>query len=232
MLTAIADFFKEFLLLLGMVSTKSSFPPALTRDEEHELILRMKQGDHEARDKLVEHNLRLVAHVAKKYASRGRDTDDLISIGTIGLIKAIGTFSNEKGRTIAAYAAKCIENEILMSIRSEKKQRGEFSLSEPIGIDRDGNEITLADVIASGDDLVCDKVEKRESGNAVRRAVSQVLTDRERLVIEMRYGLRDGRILPQREVGKQLKISRSYVSRIEKKALAKLNKLLSEKQMP
>lgn len=225
MLDIALTFLKEFIAFVGMIGTKNNFPPTLSQEEERLLVSKLKDGDKEARDSLIEHNLRLVAHIAKKYTSKNRDTDDLISIGTIGLIKAIGTFSNEKGRSVAAYAARCIENEILMSIRSERKQRGEVSLSEPIGVDRDGNEITLADILSNDDD-VTELVEKRESGLAVRRAVSEVLTQREKKVIEMRYGLIDGRVLPQREVGAILKISRSYVSRIEKKALKKLNRFL------
>lgn len=228
MFNMIADFFRNLFVLVGMVGTKSSFPPPLSREDETKMIMRMKDGDPVARDKLIEHNLRLVAHIARKYSAKGRDMDDLISIGTIGLVKAIGTFSDEKGKTIAAYAAKCVENEILMSIRSERKRKGEVSLMDPIGTDRDGNEITLADIIPSNDDVISEQVEKREAGITVRRAVCDVLTPRERKVIEMRYGLRDGNLMPQREVGKALQISRSYVSRIEKKALCKLNHYLGD----
>lgn len=222
-----AELLKNFFAFVGLVKTRSNFPAPLSSEEERILIEKMNHGDAEARDSLIEHNLRLVAHIAKKYATKERDSDDLISIGTIGLIKAVGTFSNEKGRTIAAYASKCIENEILMSIRSERKQKNEVSISEPIGFDRDGNEITLADIIA-GEEDVSEEVEKRSIGNELRMAVNNVLSARERRVIELRYGLIDGLAVPQWEVGKELNISRSYVSRIEKKALKKLNCYLVE----
>lgn len=230
MLTAVFHFLKEILLLVGAVSAKNSFPAPLSSEEEKEAITKLMRGDRDARDMLIEHNLRLVAHIAKKYAARGRDTDDLISAGTIGLIKAVGTFSAEKGKTIVAYAAKCIENEILMFIRGERKQRGEVSLSEPIGVDRDGNEITLADILSSGDALVPEQAERNMAGRTVRSAINDALTEREQIVIKMRYGIPDGLILPQREVAKRLKISRSYVSRIEKRALGKLNNFLAEMQ--
>ena len=145
----IAQIFRNMFVFVGMVTTKSSFPPALTPEEEQALLKKLAAGDDDARDKLIEHNLRLVAHIAKKYTTRGRDADDLISIGTIGLIKAVGSFDANKGRTLSAFAARCIENEILMSVRAEKKKNNEVSLDEPLGTDRDGNEITLADVIAS-----------------------------------------------------------------------------------
>lgn len=147
----IAQIFRNMFVFVGMVTTKSSFPPALTPEEEQALLKKLAAGDDDARDKLIEHNLRLVAHIAKKYTTRGRDADDLISIGTIGLIKAVGSFDANKGRTLSAFAARCIENEILMSVRAEKKKNNEVSLDEPLGTDRDGNEITLADVIASAE---------------------------------------------------------------------------------
>lgn len=152
----IAQIFRNMFVFVGMVTTKSSFPPALTPEEEQALLKKLAAGDDDARDKLIEHNLRLVAHIAKKYTTRGRDADDLISIGTIGLIKAVGSFDANKGRTLSAFAARCIENEILMSVRAEKKKNNEVSLDEPLGTDRDGNEITLADVIASAENPVAD----------------------------------------------------------------------------
>lgn len=225
MLTMLMEFFRSFCALVGMVGLKNNFPPALTKEDELILLKRLQEGDAAARNELVEHNLRLVAHIAKKYAGRGRDNDDLISIGTVGLIKAIGTFKPERGHAVAAYAARCIENEILMSIRSERKQRGEVPFGEPIGVDRDGNEITLADVLSSDDDVPIE-VEAREEALLLRRAVNEVLTPREKQVIIMRYGLCGEEMYPQREVGRVLGISRSYVSRIEKKALKKLNERL------
>ncbi len=228
MLEAIINFFKETFVFVGLVSSKNTFPPPLPPEKERELLEQMQAGNPQAEDDLIEHNLRLVAHIAKKYATRSREQEDLISIGTIGLIKAIRTFSNERGRSIAAYAARCIENEILMSIRYEKKKQNDISLSEPIGTDRDGNEITLADVLSSGDDQVSEKVELRESSRKLRDAINTALTDRERIIVVMRYGLCGAPPMPQREVGKLLSISRSYVSRIEKKALIKLNDYLME----
>lgn len=225
MLTLLTEFFRNICALVGMVGLKNSFPPALSKDEEESLLKRLQSGDAEARNELIEHNLRLVAHIAKKYVGRGRDNDDLISIGTVGLIKAIGTFKPERGHAVAAYAARCIENEILMSIRSERKQRGEVPFGEPIGVDRDGNEITLADVLSSEDDVSVE-VEAREEAQLLRNAMNETLTPREKQVIIMRYGLCGEEIHPQREVGKLLGISRSYVSRIEKKALKKLNEHL------
>ncbi len=228
MLEAIINFFKETFVFVGLVSSKNTFPPPLPPEKERELLEQMQAGNPQAEDDLIEHNLRLVAHIAKKYATRSREQEDLISIGTIGLIKAIRTFSNERGRSIAAYAARCIENEILMSIRYEKKKQNDISLSEPIGTDRDGNEITLADVLSSDDDQVSEKVELRESSRKLRDAINTALTDRERIIVVMRYGLCGAPPMPQREVGKLLSISRSYVSRIEKKALIKLNDYLME----
>lgn len=225
----IAQIFRNMFVFVGMVTTKSSFPPALTPEEEQALLKKLAAGDDDARDKLIEHNLRLVAHIAKKYTTHGRDADDLISIGTIGLIKAVGSFDANKGRTLSAFAARCIENEILMSVRAEKKKNNEVSLDEPLGMDRDGNEITLADVIASAENPVADTAINNSACRAVRSAAQSILDERERIVIEMRYGFANGIAMPQREVGKKLGISRSYVSRIEKRALAKLNSCLSGK---
>lgn len=228
MLEAIISFFKDAFVLVGLVSSKSAFPPPLSPERERELLEQLQNGNPQAEDTLIEHNLRLVAHIAKKYTTRRREQEDLISIGTIGLIKAIRTFSNERGKSIAAYAARCIENEILMSIRSEKKKQNDISLSEPIGTDRDGNEITLADVLSIDDDQVSGKVELRESSRKLRDAINTVLTERERTIVVMRYGLCGAAPMPQREIGKLLSISRSYVSRIEKKALNKLNECLMQ----
>ncbi|MBQ5487762.1 MAG: RNA polymerase sporulation sigma factor SigK [Clostridia bacterium] len=229
MFSLLSELIRELFVFVGMVAPKSCFPQPLSPEREAELARELKNGSTEARNELIEHNLRLVAHIAKKYANRERSLDDLISIGTIGLIKAIGTFDPDKAKSVAAYASRCVENEILMSIRSEKKHCGEVSLEEPIGVDRDGNEITLSDVIASDESSAADTVILNSNGRALRAAVNEVLTARERCVIELRYGLIDGRLMPQREVGKQLCISRSYVSRIEKKALEKLNACLTGK---
>ena len=188
-------------------------PAPLKPEEEQACLMRLGKGDPAARAMLIEHNLRLVAHIAKKYAGPRRDQDDLISIGTVGLIKAVSTFDSKKNSALATYAARCIENEILMSLRAEKKQSGEVSLSDPIGVDGDGNEISLADILGSESDQVQRDVESRIASEQVRCAVEAALSGRERTVIQLRYGLFGGRCMPQREVAALLGISRSYVSR-------------------
>lgn len=215
---------RDFFFFSAYVSSNSSFPDPLSPEEEKQYIERYAAGDEEAREKLIEHNLRLVAHIAKKYASSSRDNDDLISIGTIGLIKAVSTFNMEKGTGLATYAARCIENEILMSIRAEKKQVGEVSINESIGVDRDGNEISLFEILGSDSQLVSNQVELHMDAEQLRQLIADLLTERERTVIELRYGLCGGWCMAQREVANLLGISRSYISRIEKKALIKLNK--------
>ena len=176
----------------------------------------------EARSKLIEHNLRLVAHIIKKYYSNANDQDDLVSIGTIGLIKAVNTFDTEKGIRLSSYAARCIENEILMMLRSKKKVSKEISLYEPIGTDREGNEIQLFDIIEADDDDAQTKVALKEDIKMLYTKVESELSPRERLVLKMRYGLYDEEEYTQREIAAQLGISRSYVSRIEKSAIEKL----------
>ena len=174
---------------------------------------------------LIEHNLRLVAHVVKKYQYLDEDPEDLISIGTIGLIKAVVTFNADKGNRLAAYASKCIENEILMYLRSKKKSNKEVSLYEPIGTDREGNEIKLYDIIETDEEDVSEKIYLRENIQKLYEKVESELSDRERLVLKMRYGLYSGEEYTQREIARQLGISRSYVSRIEKSAVEKLRKV-------
>lgn len=213
MLDAVLGLFRDIFFFVGYVGENGSFPEPLSQAEEREALLRLREGDAAARAKLIEHNLRLVAHVAKKYAAPRRDQDDLISIGTVGLIKAVSTFDLDKNRSLATYAARCIENEILMSLRAEKKQNGEVSLSEPIGTDGDGNEISLADILGSEADTVQREVESSMISDTVRKAVEAVLSGRECTVIKLRYGLINGRCMPQREVAALLGISRSYVSR-------------------
>lgn len=214
---------QRLFLFTGYVTQGSSFPEPLCAKEETECLERMAKGDMAARGKLIEHNLRLVAHIAKKYASPRRDNDDLISIGTVGLIKAVSTFDKEKSSTLATYASRCIENEILMSLRAEKKRGCEISLSEPIGSDGDGNDISLSEVLGSDPEQVTLEAEKSIVAAQLERAIEVALTEREKTVIRYRYGLVGGRCYAQREVAKLLGISRSYVSRIEKKALSKLN---------
>ena len=228
MLDFIFQLFKDIFFFAGYVGTNGSFPEPLSQEEERACLLRLAQGDASARTALIEHNLRLVAHIAKKYAGPRRDQDDLISIGTVGLIKAINTFRADKNIKLATYASRCIENEILMSLRAEKKQNSEVSLSDPIGVDGDGNEISLADILGSDPDQVQRDVESRIASEQVRCAVDAALSGRERTVIKLRYGLIGGRCMPQREVAALLGISRSYVSRLEKKAIGKLNAHLGQ----
>lgn len=202
-----------------------SFPNPLTPSEEKQYIQQYTEGDLHAKHILIEHNLRLVAHVVKKYQYLDEDPEDLISIGTIGLIKAVVTFNADKGNRLAAYASKCIENEILMYLRSKKKSNKEVSLYEPIGTDREGNEIKLYDIIETDEEDVSEKIYLRENIQKLYEKVESELSDRERLVLKMRYGLYYGEEYTQREIARQLGISRSYVSRIEKSAVEKLRKV-------
>lgn len=199
-----------------------SFPPPLTPSEEKYYIQRYTEGDLQAKHILIERNLRLVAHVIKKYQYLDEDPEDLISIGTVGLIKAVMTFNSEKGNRLAAYASKCIDNEILMHLRSKKKISKEISLYEPIGTDREGNEIKLYDIIESDEDEVPEKIHLKENVRKLYDKVETELSQREKLVLKMRYGLYNGEEYTQREIARQLGISRSYVSRIEKSAIEKL----------
>ncbi|QSX06444.1 RNA polymerase sporulation sigma factor SigK [Sedimentibacter sp. zth1] len=210
------------ILLFGYITNGSSFPQPLEKDEEFELIEKSRLGDLEARNILVERNLRLVAHVVKKYKSVNIDPEDLISIGTIGLIKAVTTFDNNKGIRLATYAAKCIDNEILMTLRSDKKLRNEISLHEPLGTDKDGNSIYLIDIIKYECEEVVGKIDKEQKIGILNKIWDKTLQDRERMIIEYRYGINNNDHKTQREIAKMLGISRSYVSRIEKKALKKL----------
>ena len=216
---------RSMLLLAGFVANSSTFPQPLNEEEEAKYLSRLQKGDEEARAVLIERNLRLVAHIVKKFDNTGEDVDDLISIGTVGLIKAIGTFKPDRGTRLATYAARCIENEILMHLRSLKRVRGEVSLYDPIGVDREGNEITLIDVLGSDPDVVPDLVGKRLDESKLREKLKK-LGGKERQVLELRYGISGGPRKTQREIARMLGISRSYVSRIEKKAVMKLCKEL------
>ena len=206
----------------------SSFPKPLTEKEEQYYVQQMEENDPDAKNILIERNLRLVAHVAKKYTGSAWTQDDLISIGTIGLIKAVSTYTSKKSTRLATYAARCIENEILMSIRSSRKTRMEVSLNLPIGTDQDGNEISFNDILGTDDDEILDSVSLKIQVSKLYRALNQILTPRERQVLFHRYGLGGEEPLPQREIAKKLGISRSYVSRIEKKALEKLKLSLKD----
>lgn len=207
--------------MLAGLSGKSSFPRPLKSEEEAMLIKAMLNGDNEAAKRLVEHNLRLVAHIAKKYRETADDPDDLVSIGAIGLMKAVGTFKPSAGK-LTSYASRCIENEILMHLRAGKKRRNTVLLSEPVGADKEGNEVMLMDILSNEEDDVGEIVERRMISGKALGMIRTVLEDREREVILLRYGLVDGEPLAQHEVARLLGISRSYVSRIEKRALGKL----------
>ena len=205
------------------VKGAGAFPPPLSAEREAELLEKSRNGDDGARNELIEHNLRLVAHIVKKYYNTGADQDDMISIGTIGLIKAVSTFNTDKGIHLATYASSYIENEILMFFRNQKKTAQDVFISDPIDTDKDGNTLTLIDVIADKSDIA-DEIDTKIKVEKLRVILPVCLTERERLIIEMRYGLCGREELTQREIAKKLNISRSYVSRIEKSALEKLRK--------
>jgi RNA polymerase sporulation-specific sigma factor len=205
-----------------------SFPKPLSTKEESDYLRRCKEGDKDARDKLIEHNLRLVAHIVKKYNMVDKETDDLISIGTIGLIKAIDTFDDEKGIRLATYASRCIDNELLMMLRSGKRLAKEVYLYDPIGSDREGNEINLLDIIEEAEFDIVENIVLEDDIKKLYHMIGKVLTDREREIICLRYGLSNRKEVTQREIANKLGISRSYVSRIEKKALKKLRECFEQ----
>ncbi len=200
------------LFFILHVTGSGSFPRPLTAQEERDCLERLKNGDMKAKNELVEHNLRLVAHIIKKYYSNLNDQDDLISIGTIGLIKAVNTFDSSKGIRLSSYAARCIENEVLMFFRSSKKSAQDISMNEPIDTDKDGNALTLMDVMSTEDNILED-LDCKIKSEQLKRYIFEVLSPRERTIIELRYGLTGINPLTQREVAKKLGISRSYVSR-------------------
>ncbi len=209
-------------LLVGYLSG-NAFPQPLSEAEEAAALRALRGGDLRARQMLIERNLRLVAHIVKKFDNTGEDTDDLISIGTVGLIKGIDTFNPERGTRLATYAARCIENEILMHLRVIKRRRSEVSIYDPIGYDREGNEITLMDVLGSEPNVIPDQVVAREEVELLHREL-RVLPPKERKVLELRFGLRQAPRKTQREIARMLGISRSYVSRIEKRAIKDIKK--------
>jgi RNA polymerase sporulation-specific sigma factor len=211
-------------MILG-VEEAERFPPALSREEEARLFELHKKGDEKAREKLIEHNLRLVAHVVRKYYLTSKNTDDLISVGSIGLVKAIDSFNDSNGTRFATYAAKCIQNEILMLFRSQKKLGCEVSLNDTIDVDKDGNPLTYLDIIST-EDTIADDLDKKMMINKALCYIRDNLDMREKEILIMRYGLGNTEAYTQREVAKKLGISRSYVSRIEKSSLEKINKYL------
>ncbi|MBE6642163.1 MAG: sigma-70 family RNA polymerase sigma factor [Ruminococcaceae bacterium] len=216
----------NFIYLFLRVSGGQNFPPPLSPDEEKEYFKRARAGDALAREKLIEHNLRLVAHIVKKYYTANKNQEDLISVGTIGLIKAIDSYDIENGTKFATYAGKCLQNEILMYFRAQKRNANEVSINETIDIDKDGNPLTYIDIIACEDTIADDIDIKTKSAKALK-IINSELSEREKEIIVMRYGIGHEKAITQREIAGKLGISRSYVSRIEKGALEKINELLS-----
>ena len=229
MLSFIFSAFSKLICLFLRTSPSSSFPPPLSGEEEKHLFLLCKKGDSAARAKLIEHNLRLVAHIVKKYYTNYKDQDDLISIGTIGLIKAIDSFDISKGARFATYAGKCLQNEILMYFRSQKRLLMENSINDSVDVDKDGNPLTYLDILYTDDNIV-EELDRKIKSSQLYKAVREALNDRERTVIALRYGMASNRPMPQREVAKRLNISRSYVSRIEKCAIDKMKEYMNGKR--
>lgn len=227
MLSAILNFLSKVLLFTGMVSGRSSFPKPLSLEEERMYFKKFREeGDLAAKDELIRHNLRLVVHIAKKYNGM-YENDDLISVGSIGLIKAINTYSPDKGTVLATFAAKCIENEILMVLRNKKKQKNNVPLEGSIGFDKEGNELTLMDLLFTSEEGIFSQVENKLLGEKLLVLLSENLTEREYTIICYRYGLDGKTPLPQREIARLLGISRSYISRIETKAIQKIREKIN-----
>ncbi len=216
----------KFNNFIGYISYNNAFKKPLSKEDEQKYLDLYFEGDMDARDKLIEHNLRLTAHIAKKFSLTNLDNEELISIGTVGLVKGINTYKQDKKTRLSTYVSRCIENEILMWIRNQKKYRGDLSLQQPLGIDKDGNEVTIEDKLYDNSRDVDVQVETDMQIEEMKSVLEDVLTEDELQVIELRYGI-NGDELTQREIAKIMGISRSYVSRIEKKALQKLEKVLS-----
>ena len=228
MLQLLAMMLQECIFFLGYITGKSEFPKQLPRRAEEALITRMLDGDDEARQLLITHNLRLVSHIARKYTVPGCGADDLISIGVIGLIKAINSYKPHSGTALGTYAARCIENEILMTLRASRKYKGDVSLQDSVGTDGEGNDITYMDILGTDADDLENAVIRRVTLEKVHQVLT-ALPARERLVLELRYGITDGKQHPQHEVAKVLGISRSYVSRVEKKAIDLLRDAIDDR---
>ena len=218
-------FIHDALFLLGYLAKGSAFPKPLSREEEAKMIARMQQGDERARETLIEHNLRLAAHIARKYTVPGYDSDDLISIGTVGLIKGVGTFKPGTGTQLSTYCARCIENEILMYLRRNSKTKMEVSIDEPLNVDWDGNELLLSDILGTDDDVISRRLEDEVEIALLGKAISK-LTKREQMIIRLRFGIgnREGMEKTQKEVADLLGISQSYISRLEKRIMKRLRK--------
>lgn len=225
-MTGLLTLLLNSICFFGAIGETASFPKPLEKEEEAYWLMRLAEGDEEAREQLIVHNLRLVAHIARKFEKNASEREDLISCGTIGLIKAVSTFSESKG-SLSSYASRCIENEILMSYRRERKLVQTVSFEEAVGQDKEGNELPLAELIATDEDSVFDQVLRRLDADRVYRVMRRCLTKREQTVLVLRYGLRGGVPMAQREVANALGISRSYVSRIESGAMEKLRAALS-----
>ncbi|MBE7045210.1 MAG: RNA polymerase sporulation sigma factor SigK [Ruminococcaceae bacterium] len=227
MLELLQNLFAELLFLVGYISNANSFPKPLSAEEEQKYLAQYAQGDRTARSKLIEHNLRLVAHISKKYSNEN-NAEDLISIGTIGLIKGINTFNHEKNSRLVTYIARCIENEILMHLRADKKTGNEISMEECIGTDKEGNNMTFSDILPTDEDDIADILSAKFDAQVLYQVMGKVLKKSEYDILCWRYGLLNCRRKTQKEVADILGISRSYVSRIEKKALSKLYEVLKD----
>lgn len=227
-ITGLVAFLKTAIFAFGYISNNALFPEPLSPEEEAMYLDKYMEGDEEARNILIERNLRLVAHICKKYNIPNVDNDDLISIGTIGLIKGINTFNTNKGVRLATYASRCIENEILMHLRSIKKLGAEVYLNEPIGKDKDDNEIALIDILENDEKNIEDEIDLKIKTKKLYSRMKDILKGREQTIIELRFGLGGEKPKTQNQIAKMLGISRSYVSRIEKKAIGKLNNKLAK----
>ena len=225
---SLIEFMKDFFFLFGYVTSYSLFPEPLSQEEESYYLELLEKGDENAKKVLIERNLRLVAHIAKKYSTSSVEQEDIISIGTIGLIKGINSYQKDKGVKLATYVARCIENEILMYFRSTKKLSQEVSLNDALGQDKEGNEITFIDVIENGGMSVEDEIDLKLKVKKLYKKIAEVLQDREKMIIEFRFGLNGKKPKTQNEIAKMLGISRSYVSRIETKAIGKFSKEFKE----
>ncbi len=222
------ELLKNLLFFVLHVENTNIFPKPLSAEEELNCFKEMSEGNKSARNKLIEHNLRLVAHIVKKYYTSSPDQDDLISVGTVGLIKAIDSFNAENGAKFATYAGKCLQNEILMYFRAQKKHSGVTSINDPVDVDKDGNPLTYLEIIAAPDDIV-DSIDRKIKLERILDAVKTVLTDREKKIMMLRYGInKSGKTYAQRDVAKLLNISRSYVSRLEKSAIDKIREHLEK----
>jgi len=226
MLSFLSSIFSYVAFLFGYISNANLFPEALSKSEEEYLLKKHFEGDKKAKDKLIEHNLRLVAHIAKKYSTNPQDNEEFISIGTIGLIKGINSFSEEKGYKLSTYISKCIENEILMHLRSTKKTQGDISINNIIGTDKDGNDMELVDILDSDEIDPIDNIYNKMITKQVLEYIDTNLPEREKNIMYYRYGLKGKNIKTQQEIADSMGISRSYVSRIETKVQKKIKNIL------